>query len=244
LQHVTPDRGPIDVAIDPFNEQRLDMAELSCQRAQIIADQPILQGAHPGGVDQRLRQMLIHLAIPGGQQFQGTLTQPFRCAFGGGVTGERLACYYVPQSGAALEPSDLRVSLAATLPAYMIPNAFIARVDLPLTASGKVDRRALPRPDLDEIDSCLPASVSPKSDLESRMLVLWKRVLKSQRVGIADNFFDLGGDSVTAIQTQFSVADEYGITLSSTAFFNYPTIASLVEEIRTNDSSLTPATRP
>ena len=102
----------------------------------------------------------------------------------------------------------------------------------------KVGSRENTRPNL------ATAYRAPTSAEEETLVSIWERALGVAPIGIDDDFFDLGGDSVTAIQTQFSVVDEYGITLSSTAFFNYPTIASLVEEIRTNDSSLTPATRP
>ena len=93
LHDVAPATGPVGIAEDPFDEERLKMGEFLRQRSQFVADQPGLQCPHPGGEDQRLRQMLVHLAVPRGQKFQRALAGALGRAIGGGFSGE-------PQIGA------------------------------------------------------------------------------------------------------------------------------------------------
>ena len=88
LLDIAPSGGAVDIAVDPLDEDRIGMREFARQRPQIVADQPVLQRTQPGGVDQRLGQMLVHLAIPVRQQRQRTLTLAFRCALGRGLAGE------------------------------------------------------------------------------------------------------------------------------------------------------------
>ena len=151
--------------------------------------------------------------------------------FGGGVSDEKLACYYVSQSGEPLDTARLRASLTDLLPSYMIPNVFLLRQELPLTESGKLKRRALPRPDLQEVQSCKLGASSPRSDLEARLLVLWKRVLNTDRVGLTDNFFDLGGDSLAQITLIYEMERELGVELDLGLLLTYPTISDFIGQI-------------
>ena len=75
---------------------------------------------------------------------------------------------------------------------------------------------------------------APTTAEEIKLVRIWENAIGVAPIGVYDDFFDLGGDSIIAIQTQFSVADEFGINLSTSAFFDYPTIASLAEQIRTS----------
>ena len=86
--HVAPCTGAVDVAVDAFDEKWLHPYELGRQWAEIIADQPFLQGPQPSRVDQRLRQVFVHFAVPVGQQIERTLAQTLWCAFWGGFSGE------------------------------------------------------------------------------------------------------------------------------------------------------------
>src|SRR6185436_6476953 len=93
--------------------------------------------------------------------------------------------------------NQLRQSLQTRLPDYMVPTAFVLLDELPLTPNGKVDRRALPAP---EGDSQLTAYVAPRNAIEQALCEVWQEVLKRERVGINDNFFTLGGDSILSIR--------------------------------------------
>ena len=88
LDHVTPDRSPADILVDPFKEQRLGMGESIGERADLVACEPVLQGAQPGLGNQRFGHVFVHLAVPFGQKGQRALAQPFGCAVGCGLAGE------------------------------------------------------------------------------------------------------------------------------------------------------------
>ncbi|MEO7326949.1 MAG: amino acid adenylation domain-containing protein, partial [Minicystis sp.] len=138
----------------------------------------------------------------------------------------RLVAYLVP-TGDSLNVGELRAFLKAKLPDYMIPAAFVWLMELPLLASGKVDRRALPmpdevRPELDE------DYVAPRKHLEAELAAIWTSLLRVPKVGIHDNFFALGGDSILSIQI-VSRANQAGIRLTPRQVFQHQTIAELAE---------------
>ena len=112
--------------------------------------------------------------------------------------GNRLVAYYIiNENETSLTASDLRSYLNQILPDYMIPSAFIKLTRFPLTPNGKLDRKALPAPE--KIIS--PETyVSPKNSIERQLVVIWQKILRQEKVGVMDNFFDLGGDSLLAIQ--------------------------------------------
>ncbi|MFD4542926.1 serine hydrolase, partial [Streptomyces bauhiniae] len=110
---------------------------------------------------------------------------------------KRLTAYVVtPQP---LDTATLRAHLAATLPDYMIPAAFITIDQVPLTTNGKVDHRALPTPDLTAFAGA-EQYVAPRTPVEEKLAAIWQDVLGLDRVGVEDSFFDLGGDSIRAVQ--------------------------------------------
>ncbi|MET7395817.1 amino acid adenylation domain-containing protein [Dactylosporangium sp. NPDC005572] len=117
--------------------------------------------------------------------------------------GQRqLVGYVVPKDGAAPAGADLRAYVAARLPGYMVPAAFVLLPKLPMTANGKVDRRALPAPSLDgpRAPAGPAAPVAPRDATEAAVARIWAEVLGSSDVGVQDNFFSLGGDSIRAVQ--------------------------------------------
>ncbi|HYR06331.1 MAG TPA: amino acid adenylation domain-containing protein, partial [Longimicrobium sp.] len=139
--------------------------------------------------------------------------------------GERRLVAYVagPDADAS---TDLRAFLKARLPDYMIPSAFVALDEIPLTPNGKVDRRLLPAPEA-------PAAVdegyeAPQSRAEQVLAELWAKVLRVERVGIHDNFFAMGGDSILAIQI-IARAAEQGIKVLPRQMFIHQTIAELAQ---------------
>ncbi len=144
-------------------------------------------------------------------------------------TEAQLAAYYcVKENGLeALATKDLRAFLAQRLPSSLVPAYLIPLDEMPLSANGKVDLAALPdaqesRPDLTSV------FVAPQTDVEKTLARLWQQVLKVDRIGIYDNFFDLGGDSIMAIQIAARLA-ESGFMLSPNQIFQSPTLAELAE---------------
>jgi amino acid adenylation domain-containing protein len=140
----------------------------------------------------------------------------------------RLVAYVVPEdAGAAPDVGALRRHLERELPSYMVPSTFVELDAPPLNANGKVDRAQLPPPDggrlqLDE------EYVAPRTPLQRQLAEIVAAVVGVDQVGIHDNFFDLGGDSIQAIQV-VARAQEAGIGLSPLDFFEKPTIALLAQ---------------
>jgi amino acid adenylation domain-containing protein/non-ribosomal peptide synthase protein (TIGR01720 family) len=137
----------------------------------------------------------------------------------------RLVAYFVPSSADAASGVELRRRLEERLPHFMIPAKFVSLAALPLTPTGKVDRKSLPspeqlRPELEE------AFVEPGSPMETELARIWREVLGLDRVGIHDNFFELGGDSIVCIQV-VGKASQAGIRITPTHIFQHQTIAEL-----------------
>ncbi|OME97826.1 non-ribosomal peptide synthetase [Paenibacillus sp. FSL H7-0942] len=109
-----------------------------------------------------------------------------------------LCAYIVPKSGATYSISELRNGLLKLLPEYMVPTQFVLMNSLPLTSNGKIDRRALPEPD--EVIATGREYIAPHTKLQSQLAEIWADVLGRERIGIQDHFFELGGDSIKAIQ--------------------------------------------
>jgi amino acid adenylation domain-containing protein/thioester reductase-like protein len=145
-----------------------------------------------------------------------------------GVSGNQYICaYYV--SDKDIDEKAMRAELSKKLPRYMIPHFFIRLSAFPTTASGKVDRNAFPSPDFLNIQ-IETKYVAPVTDNEKAITALFQSVLDIQRVGVDDNFFDLGGDSLKAIEFVSKAQDE-GISFTLQDVFNYPTSALLLKHI-------------
>ncbi|MEU7481581.1 non-ribosomal peptide synthase/polyketide synthase [Lentzea sp. NPDC042327] len=139
------------------------------------------------------------------------------------VDGHQRLVAYV--TGAA---TDLRTWLAERLPDYLVPSAFVELDSIPLNANGKVDRRALPAPDLQAAASAYRA---PRTPAEEHVCRIWADVLGVPRVGLDDNFFELGGDSILSIRVISRLRAELDAPVSPRVLFTSPTVARLVEEI-------------
>lgn len=148
----------------------------------------------------------------------------------------RLVAYLI--TSREVNSSELRTHLAGRLPDYMVPAVFMTLDALPLTPSGKVDRRALPQPEVRGTET-ERAYVAPHSRLEKVLADVWSEVLGVARVGIHDNFFELGGDSILSIQV-VSRARRSGLLLTSKLLFLHQTVAALAEAVE-QDSPVTPA---
>jgi acyl carrier protein len=144
----------------------------------------------------------------------------------------RLVAYVVSQKKKAGEV-ELREFLKAKLPDYMIPVAFVQLDKLPLTPSGKVDRRALPVPDFGRTASNDPF-IGPRTPAEATLAQIWCEVLGVKQVGVHDNFFELGGHSLLVTQVISRVRESFQADLPMRRLFDAPTVAGLaaaLEEI-------------
>lgn len=148
-----------------------------------------------------------------------------------GEAGEvrKLVAYYVATPGAAPTAADLRTHLQQRLPEYMVPAAFVALAKIPLTPSGKLDRRALPAPEIEA--SRNDAGPAPRSAAEELLADIWCDVLGVNSVGVNANFFELGGHSLLATQVISRVHESLGVDLPLARFFAAPTIAQLAPVI-------------
>jgi amino acid adenylation domain-containing protein/non-ribosomal peptide synthase protein (TIGR01720 family) len=139
----------------------------------------------------------------------------------------RLVAYVVPRPQAALTSSDLRQQLEQQLPGYMVPSVFVELDALPLNQNGKVDRDRLPAPDGDRLDLG-HEYVAPQTPQQQKLADIMASVVGVDKVGIHDNFFEVGGDSILAIQIVVR-AQEAGLRLSPYDLFEHPTVAALAE---------------
>jgi hypothetical protein len=145
---------------------------------------------------------------------------------------KRLVAYVVAKPGQTLTSTDLRRFLKQRLPDPMVPSAFVLLETLPLTANGKVDRRALPEPDRTRPD-LEPTFVAPRTPIEEVLAGIWAQVLDVHPVGIHDDFFELGGHSLLATQIMSCVRDALLVDLPLRTLFDVPTIAGLAQSVET-----------
>ncbi|MGW3916623.1 amino acid adenylation domain-containing protein, partial [Streptomyces sp. NPDC005070] len=155
----------------------------------------------------------------------------------------RLVAYLVPAPDAAPRPAELRGHLRERLPEYMVPAAFVTLESLPLTANGKLDRRALPAPDL------APANTgrAPRTPQEQILCELFAEVLGVAGAGVEDSFFDLGGHSLLATRLAARVRATLGVELELRTLFETPTpagVACALAGARPAQSALLPRPRP
>ncbi|HEX2272090.1 MAG TPA: amino acid adenylation domain-containing protein [Pyrinomonadaceae bacterium] len=143
-----------------------------------------------------------------------------------------LVAYWVGAQEEEIPVSDLRSYLQERLPQYMVPSGFVRLGGLPLTPSGKVDRKAL-----SVLSPNLPAEerrqVAARTPLEKSLVQLWSDVLGIERIGVTENFFELGGHSLLATQVVSRVRKEFGIDVPVRILFESPTIAGLALQIET-----------
>lgn len=151
---------------------------------------------------------------------------------------QRLVAYVSPVEGLHVSASELNEHLSRHLPESMVPSAYIILGHLPRLANGKVDRHALPKPGSEWITTSVPY-VPPRTREEHVLAALWARLLGLDRVGIHDNFFGLGGNSMLTIRME-AQAIEAGIPLSTRKVFEKPTIAQLVSTLGEGQELPTP----
>ncbi|HEY9813244.1 MAG TPA: amino acid adenylation domain-containing protein, partial [Candidatus Sericytochromatia bacterium] len=150
---------------------------------------------------------------------------------------KRLVAYLVLHQGEVVTTEALRAFLKEKLPDYMVPAAFVCLEVLPLTINGKVDTRSLPAPDTNRPELAT-AFVVPRTSAEKILADIWSQILGVKQVGIYDNFFALGGDSIRSIQVQ-SLAQKQGLNFSLHQLFQYQTIYELVQQIQPTTADIT-----
>ena len=147
-------------------------------------------------------------------------------------TGEQnLVAWLVPaRPDAPPTINELRACVAATLPDYMVPARFVFMDSLPLTQSGKLDRRALlePRPGVQQSDT---ACVAPRTAVEARLREIWSELLARERIGIHESFFNLGGNSLLALQVVTRISAAFRVMLPHNCLFEYSTLERLAEAV-------------
>ncbi len=143
---------------------------------------------------------------------------------------KRLVAYVVTAPGASRNISDLRSHLKERLPDYMIPSAFVYLDALPLTNHGKIDRRALPAPDA-ERPALAEAFIEPRTSAERKLASIWTKLIGINRIGINDNYFELGGDSLLATQLVSHARNVFEVELPLVELFRHPTLAEMATSI-------------
>jgi amino acid adenylation domain-containing protein/non-ribosomal peptide synthase protein (TIGR01720 family) len=138
----------------------------------------------------------------------------------------RLVAYVVPVEGQSPTTADLRAFLRGRLPDYLVPSIFVLLDALPLTPNGKVDRRALPAPTEGDRGAAEGAFLAPRSEIEEQLAGIWAEVLRVSQVGIHDNFFEIGGDSILSIQI-VARAERAGLRITPRQLFQHQTVAEL-----------------
>jgi len=150
---------------------------------------------------------------------------------------KRLVGYFVATEH--VSTNDLRKHLGALLPDYMVPSAFVKVPELPRTPSGKIDRKGLPAPDIKRPDLDIPYA-RPTSQLEEAVAAVWASLLGIDKVGIDDNFFDLGGNSLLSIQCVAQL-ESRGFELPIVKLYQHPTIRACAEFLTGGNSGISPA---
>ncbi|MGA5820365.1 amino acid adenylation domain-containing protein [Kitasatospora sp. NPDC094028] len=140
---------------------------------------------------------------------------------------KRLVGYAVPVQGARLDAAAVREFVVGRLPHYMVPAAVLALTALPLTANGKLDRRALPAPDF----AAAAVGADPRTPLEESLCAAFADVLGVARVGIHGNFFELGGHSLMATQLVSQLSAQHGVTVPIRELFEHPTVAAMAARL-------------
>ncbi|MFK0732732.1 MAG: amino acid adenylation domain-containing protein [Gloeotrichia echinulata GP01] len=155
------------------------------------------------------------------------INQTIVTVHGNNATEKFLAAYFIPIVGQTITPSELWKFLAQSLPEYMIPLAFVQMESFPLSPSGKVNRRSLPIPTIDRSELS-QNYVAPNTPVQEVLADIWQEVLGVKQIGIDDNFFQLGGHSIKAIQLISQIRQTFELELTVRHLFNHPTIAELV----------------
>jgi hypothetical protein len=137
-----------------------------------------------------------------------------------------IAAYIVAGDEGGVNGKQLREYLKGKLPEYMVPSVFVEIEQMPLTATGKVDRKGLPQPDSNRPETGIEF-IAPRNEVEESLAAIWGDVLQIKRVGVQDNFFELGGHSLLATQVCARVCEAFDLEVGLRVLFEHPTIEGL-----------------
>lgn len=188
------------------------IANLSPAQRTVLAQRLAAHGADAPDADRA--------AVEGAHEAEGETT---------------LVAYVVPRETHrhTLSPADLKAFLGEWLPAHMVPTVITVLDDLPRTPNGKVDRHALPDPEPAAFGGEAAPYVAPRTEEEQALADLWAGVLGFEPVGVHDDFFEMGGHSLLAIQLIGRVRDQFDVELPMQALFDAPTVAGMTAQIET-----------
>ncbi len=144
----------------------------------------------------------------------------------------RLVAYLVPTTATQIDITALRTSLKQQLPDYMVPSAFVSLDVIPLTPNGKTDRQALPAPTPVNFGSGRDF-VAARSSTEAILTEIWQEILRLDRVGVEDNFFDLGGNSLLGLKAIAQIQSRFQFKVSVVRLYQYPTVRSMADYLAT-----------
>jgi acyl carrier protein len=140
---------------------------------------------------------------------------------------QRLVGYVVPAARTKIDVASVREALRERLPEYMVPSNIISIDELPLTPNRKIDRKALPAPDVLSAHAAPTESAKPESEIDRAIAEVWQEMLGREGVGIDDNFFDLGGHSLLVVRVHRKLQEVLGRSLALTDLYRFPTIRAL-----------------
>jgi amino acid adenylation domain-containing protein len=147
---------------------------------------------------------------------------------------KQLVAYAIPQGNRSPAAEDLKDFLKQSLPEYMVPAQFVFLDSFPLTQNGKIDRKSLPAPSHGNI-SAAHEFVAPRTETEKKVAAMWIELLKVERIGIHDDFFDLGGHSLMAIKALSRIREEFDVDLPLATLLQAPTVAQLAALLHKED---------
>jgi acyl carrier protein len=145
---------------------------------------------------------------------------------------KQLKAFWVCKPGSVTNAAEIRAYLRDQLPEYMVPSRMADMPSLPLTATGKIDRKRLSKEKVQPIHST--SLVAPQNEMQQTIATIWQAVLRKEEVGISDNFFDLGGHSLLAVQVHSALKKVIDQPFHILDLFQYPTVASLAEHLGQN----------
>ncbi|MHC5675769.1 non-ribosomal peptide synthetase [Nostoc sp.] len=205
----------------------------SVQKAVVIAKENVSSDKY------LLAYIVLNVEMPRQSLQRGaTALGGFADLFAERLRQEKQVAWEPPQRAASNLASLLRKFLKEKLPEYMVPKAFVMLDSLPLTTSGKVDRWALTELDSSASRSIDKAFIAPRTPTELTLAKIWVEVLNVERVGIDDNFFDLGGDSLLTVRLLKQINKQFEYELPLSSLFLNPTIESLATSLSSETDSL------
>ncbi|MCV9927837.1 amino acid adenylation domain-containing protein [Flavobacterium sp. LS1R49] len=139
-----------------------------------------------------------------------------------------LTAYYVSETH--VDKKEIKSSLSKVLPEYMVPSYYVELESLPLTSNGKINKKALP--EISEQDIIRKEYVAPRNETEEKLAEIWQEMLKVDKIGVTDNFFNLGGHSLLVVRIINQIKKDLGLNISVKTFFENPTIDALSEQLK------------